>query len=226
MKSDGCGCRLISDGPAWAALQDHLDDIFKLHLKDMLQDKCRCESMIKEFDGIVLDYSRQRATQCTFQKLFALAREAGLKEKIDLMFNGIHINKTEDRPVLHFALRAPRHEKIMCDGKNVVPDVWETLDKIKSFSDKVRCGSWRGETGKPLTDVIAIGIGGSYLGPLFAYTALQTDPDSAKLAEGRRLRFLANVDPIDVSIAINELEPESTLDQIVLPSTWWLSVLT
>lgn len=164
-----------------------------------------------EFDGIVLDYSRQRATACTFQKLFALAREARVPEKIEAMFCGVHINQTEDRPVLHVALRAPRSVKIMCDGKDVVPEVWEVLDHIRRFSDQVRLGSWVGETGKVLKDVVAIGIGGSYLGPLFAYTALQTDPESAKLADGRRLRFLANVDPVDVAIAINGLNPETTL---------------
>ncbi|XP_024378434.1 glucose-6-phosphate isomerase, cytosolic 2B isoform X4 [Physcomitrium patens] len=161
--SSSCDSGLISNTDAWRDLQDHVDEIFGMHLKDLMQDRERCKSMIKEFNGIVLDYSRQRATQCTFQKLLALAKEANVKEKIEAMFSGVHV----------------------------------------------------GETGKVLTDVVAIGIGGSYLGPLFAYTALQTDPEAAKLAKGRRLRFLANVDPVDVAIAINGLNPETTLVVIV-----------
>ncbi|CAK9861732.1 unnamed protein product [Sphagnum jensenii] len=198
---------LISSSIAWRNLREHVDGIFDLHLKDLLQDERRCRDMIKEYDGIVLDYSRQRATSCTFKFLLALAKEAGVKEKIDMMFEGKHINKTEDRAVLHVALRAPRTEKIVCDGKNVVPDVWDVLDKIKCFSERVRSGSWVGQTGKVLKDVVAIGIGGSYLGPLFAYTALQTGAELVQL--------LANVDPIDVAIALNGLCPETTLVVIV-----------
>jgi glucose-6-phosphate isomerase len=131
------------------------------------------------------------------------------------MFAGKHINTTEDRAVLHVALRAPRDQKIYDGRTNVVPEVWEVLDKIKAFSDKVRKGEWLGVTGKPLKDVVAIGIGGSFLGPLFVHTALRTDQEAASSAEGRQLRFLANVDPVDVARALNGLRQETTLVVVV-----------
>ncbi|KAI7731270.1 hypothetical protein M8C21_002546 [Ambrosia artemisiifolia] len=168
-----------------------------------------------EFDGIFLDYSRQCATVDTVSKLFTLAEEANLKQKINSMFNGEHINSTENRSVLHVALRAAKDTTINSDGKNVVPDVWQVLDKIREFSDKVRNGSWVGATGKALTNVIAIGIGGSFLGPLFVHTALQTDPEASKSAGERQLRFLANVDPVDVARNISGLNPETTLVVVV-----------
>ncbi|KAL7261954.1 hypothetical protein ACSBR1_000364 [Camellia fascicularis] len=140
---------------------------------------------------------------------------ACLKEKINKMFNGEQINSTENRSVLHVALRAPRDAVINSDGKNVVPDVWNVLDKIRDFSERVRSGSWVGATGKALTNVIAIGIGGSFLGPLFVHTALQTDPEAIECARGRQLRFLANVDPIDVARNITGLNPETTLVVVV-----------
>ncbi|KAG9148071.1 hypothetical protein Leryth_003646 [Lithospermum erythrorhizon] len=164
---------------------------------------------------MLLDYSRQCATVDTIKKLFSLAEAAHLKEKISRMFNGERINITENRSVLHVALRAPRDAVINCDGKNVVPDVWQVLDKIRDFSDMVRSGAWIGVTGKPLKDVIAVGIGGSFLGPLFVHTALQTDPEAAECAKGRQLHFLANVDPIDVARNLVGLNPETTLVVVV-----------
>jgi len=143
--------------------------------------------------------------------LIDLANAAGLRQKIDAMFNGEHINATEDRAVLHVATRAMRDETIMVEGKNVVPDVWEVLDQIKEFSEKIRNGEWTGVTGKPLKNVVAIGIGGSFLGPLFVHTALRTDKEAAEEAADRSLRFLANVDPIDVARALNGLDAEETL---------------
>ncbi|KAL2458106.1 Glucose-6-phosphate isomerase [Forsythia ovata] len=139
-----------------------------------MSDTERCKSMMVEFDGILLDYSRQIANLDTLNKLYNLAEAAHLKEKINRMFNGERINSTENRPVLHIALRAPRDSVINSDGKNVVPDVWQVLDKIRDFSERVRSGAWVGDTGKVLKDVIAIGIGGSFLGPLFVHTSLQT----------------------------------------------------
>eukprot|EP00246_Nothoceros_aenigmaticus_P015530 TRINITY_DN6514_c0_g1_i2.p1 TRINITY_DN6514_c0_g1~~TRINITY_DN6514_c0_g1_i2.p1 ORF type:complete len:587 (-),score=89.23 TRINITY_DN6514_c0_g1_i2:218-1978(-) len=206
---------LISDTESWHDLSNHVEDINALHLRDLLEDGARCESMIQEFDGIVLDFSRQRATKQTISKLFSLAEAAKLKEKIGNLFTGDHINVTEDRAVLHPALRAPRDEVIKCDGKNVVREVWQVLDQIRDFTDRVRSSAWVGATGKPLTNVVAIGIGGSFLGPLFVHTALQTDSGSAQAAKGRQLRFLANVDPVDVSIALNGLEQETTLVVVV-----------
>ncbi|CAG7861680.1 unnamed protein product [Brassica rapa] len=193
----------------------HVEDINKTHLRDLMSDAHRCESMMLEFEGLLLDYSRQRATVETMDKLLNLAKAAQLPEKISRMFNGEHINSTENRSVLHVALRAPKDAVIKADGKNVVPEVWNVLDKIKDFSEKIRSGSWVGATGKPLKDVIAIGIGGSFLGPLFVHTALQTDPEAAECAKGRQLRFLANIDPVDVARNINGLNPETTLVVVV-----------
>lgn len=161
------------------------------------------------------DLSRQRMTTRTVDLLLNLAQAANVRGKIDAMFGGDHINMTEDRAVLHVATRARREQVINCDGKNVVPDVWSVLDKIKTFSEKVRNGEWLGSTGKKLTDVVAIGIGGSYLGPLFVHTALRTENAAAQQALGRRLRFLANVDPVDVAHTLNGLDPETTLVVVI-----------
>ena len=185
------------------------------HLKDLLLDEKRCDALFHEHDGVLLDLSRQRQTPRTQELLLKLAERANLKSKIHAMFAGEHINSTEDRAVLHVATRAPRGAKLVADGKDVVPEVWEVLDKIKAFSEKVRSGEWKGATGKPLTSVVAIGIGGSFLGPLFVHTALRTDQEAAELAAGRQLRFLANVDPIDVARALNGLSPETTLVVVV-----------
>lgn len=206
---------LICETQPWKDLKSHVEDIKKTHLRNLLSDTERCKSMMVEFDGIMVDYSRQQATVDTVDKLYNLAEAARLKEKIHRMFNGERINSTENRSVLHVALRAPRDAVINSDGKNVVPDVWNVLDKIKDFSERVRNGSWVGATGKPLTHVIAVGIGGSFLGPLFVHTALQTDPEGSKSAKGRQLRFLANVDPIDVARNIAGLHPETTLVVVV-----------
>ncbi|KAK4429240.1 Glucose-6-phosphate isomerase, cytosolic [Sesamum alatum] len=206
---------LICETEQWKDLKAHVDDIKKTHLRELMSDTNRCQSMMLEFDGILLDYSRQCATLDTLNKLKNLAEAAHLKEKINRMFNGERINSTENRSVLHVALRAPRDSVINSDGKNVVPDVWQVLDKIKDFSERVRSGAWVGATGKALKDVIAVGIGGSFLGPLFVHTALQTDAEAAEFAKGRQLRFLANVDPIDVARNIPGLNPETTLVVVV-----------
>ncbi|KAK4342504.1 hypothetical protein RND71_038320 [Anisodus tanguticus] len=144
-----------------------------------------------------------------------MMQAARVKEKINRMFNGEHINSTENRSVLHVALRAPRDTVINSDGENVVPEVWKVLDKIRDFSERVRSGAWVGVTGKTLKDVVAIGIGGSFLGPLFVHTALQTEAEAIECARGRQLRFLANVDPIDVARNITGLNPETTLVVVV-----------
>ncbi|KAL3505293.1 hypothetical protein ACH5RR_035134 [Cinchona calisaya] len=206
---------LICNTEAWKDLKVHVEDIKKTHLRELMSDAERCKSMLVEFDDNLFDYSRQQATVETVNKLFNLAEAACVKEKINRMFNGEAINSTENRSVLHVALRAPRDAVINSDGKNVVRDVWTVLDKIQEFSERVRSGAWVGATGKPLKDVVAIGIGGSYLGPLFVHTALQTDPEAIESARGRQLRFLANVDPIDVAKNIAGLSPETTLVVVV-----------
>lgn len=144
-----------------------------------------------------------------------LARDQGLESKIGSMFKGDHINQTEDRAVLHVALRAQRDASIFDNGENVVPHVWGVLDKISAFSDKVRSGEWLGVTGKRLTTFVAIGIGGSYLGPAFIHTALANEARALKSAGDRKLTFLANVDPVDCVDALKDLDPETTLAIIV-----------
>ncbi|KAM7507798.1 hypothetical protein LguiA_018251 [Lonicera macranthoides] len=206
---------LICDTQPWKDLKAHVEDIKKTHLRNLMNDTDRCKSMMVESDGIFLDYSRQCATPQTLDKLLKLAEAALLKQKINSMFSGERINSTENRSVLHVALRASKDEVIHSDGKNVVLDVWQVLDKIRDFSERVRNGSWVGATGKALKDVIAIGIGGSFLGPLFVHTALQTDAEAVESARGRQLRFLANVDPIDVARNITGLNPETTLVVVV-----------
>jgi glucose-6-phosphate isomerase len=199
----------------WKALAAHVADIDKTHLKDLLLDENRCDTLTAEHNKVFLDYSRQRVQPETLKLLVKLAERAQLKEKIDAMFNGEVMNATEDRPVLHVACRAPRNEVVTVDGKNVVPDVWEVLDQIKAFSEKVRNGEWLGITGKPLTNVVAIGIGGSFLGPLFVHTALRTNQEASETSRGRQLRFLANVDPIDVARSLNGLDAEETLVVVI-----------
>ncbi|KAG2483453.1 hypothetical protein HYH03_017707 [Edaphochlamys debaryana] len=206
---------MASELPAWQALKEHVTEVDATHLRDLLHDDQRCMDLIKESEGIYVDLTRQRVTPKTLDLLYDLADQAGLKNKINAMFSGEHINSTEDRAVLHVATRARRDQKIIVDGKDVVPDVWEVLDKIKNFTDKVRNGQFVGVTGKPLKKVVAIGIGGSFLGPLFVHTALRTEPNAMRASRDRTLRFLANVDPIDVARALDGLDPEETLVVVI-----------
>jgi len=200
---------------AWKSVLGEAALMKGCHLRTLLQDSARNDSMFVEACGFVLDYCRQKVTRGTMEKLLELARSVGVEEKKAAMFAGTRINETEGRPVLHVALRMPREGSITVDGKNVVPEVWSVLDAIKAFSDKVRSGSWTGYTGKSLTDVVCIGIGGSYLGVEFVFEALKTDPKAAEMAKGRNLRFLANVDPIDVKRALSGLAAETTLVVII-----------
>lgn len=206
---------VISDTVQWKRLEEHAQVVQGVHLRTLLQDKDRCYAMTAEHNGVVLDYSRQNATTETMDMLFDLASAAGLEEKRTRMGTGQHINNTEDRAVMHIALRAPRDKAFHIDGENVVPAVHGVLDRVAAFAAKVRNGEWLGATGKPLTSVVSIGIGGSYLGPEFVFEALRTDPEASAAAEGRSLRFLANVDPVDVARALAGLDPETTLVVIV-----------
>ena len=212
---EGGDAALISTTPEWEALKKEKQAIDKTHLRDLLTDADRCKALTVEYNGVYCDYARQRVNPETMTKLYELAEAADLKGKINAMFSGEHINSTEDRAVLHVATRAPKDKVINVDGKNVVPDVHEVLAKIRDFSDKVRNGEWVGATGKPLTSVVAVGIGGSFLGPLFVHTSLRTCAEAAEGARGRQLRFLANVDPVDVARSLNGLDPETTLVVVV-----------
>ena len=160
--------------PAWQALSRHYEDVKDLHLRTLFaQDPERGERMALEAAGLYLDYSKNRITDDTLRLLLDLAAQSGLRERIEAMFRGDKINVTENRAVLHTALRAPRDASIMVDGHDVVPDVHRVLDRMAEFSDRVRSGAWRGHTGKPIRNVVNIGIGGSDLGPMMAYEALQ-----------------------------------------------------
>jgi glucose-6-phosphate isomerase len=205
----------IQGSPAWKALEQHAAHIAQTHLRTLLADDARCRAMTAEHESIVLDYARQNATLETMSLLGALAEAAGLRAKIDCMFGGEPINATEKRSVLHVALRMPRNAGLEVGGRDVVADVHAVLDSIQAFSDRVRSGEWRGATDQPLTDVVAIGIGGSYLGPEFVAEALRTEPACARSAGGRRLRFLANVDPIDAYRSLDGLDPARTLAVVI-----------
>src|SRR5258707_3456539 len=169
----------LTEPPPWNALQEHYNQIQNRHLRTLFsEDPNRCESLTVEAAGLYFDYSKHRVTDETIRLLLALAEDRGLRARIDAMFRGDKINVAEKRAVLHVALRAPRGASILVDGKNVVPEVHEVLDRMAEFSTRVRDGSWTGHTGKRIRNVINIGIGGSDLGPVLAYEALRyyTDP--------------------------------------------------
>jgi glucose-6-phosphate isomerase len=197
----------IRSTPEWQALADHYGAIRDVHLRDLFAtDPKRGERMAMEIDGIHLDYSKNRLTAETIRLLCALAARAGLREHIDAMFSGARINVTENRPVLHVALRAPRGESILVDGVDVVAEVHEVLDRMAGFSDRVRGGGWLGATGRPIRNVVNIGIGGSDLGPAMAYEALR-DYSRREMT----FRFVSNVDGTDVWEALHDLDPVETL---------------
>ncbi|KAI9905518.1 hypothetical protein PsorP6_014023 [Peronosclerospora sorghi] len=206
---------MISSTAAWQALTTHAAEIQATHLRELLLDDTRNAAMRTEQEGLYLDFSRQNATTTTLDLLVALAETAQLEQKLEAMASGAHVNATEDRAVMHMALRAPRTDQMFVDGHDVVPAVHQVLDAIRAFSTHVRRGAFVGATGKKLTNVISIGIGGSYLGPEFVFEALRHEPVAQVAAEGRTLRFLANVDPVDVARATCGLNPEETLVIVV-----------
>ena len=192
---------------AWNALVTHYKKLQKLHLRKLFaNDPKRGERLTAEAAGLFLDYSKNRVTDETLKLLLQLATESGLRERIDAMFSGEKINLTENRAVLHVALRAPKGASIFVDGKNVVPDVHAVLDKMEGFSKRVRSGAWKGHTGKRIKNVINIGIGGSDLGPVMAYEALKHYS-----LRSLTFRFVSNVDGIDFVEATHDLDPAETL---------------
>jgi glucose-6-phosphate isomerase len=193
--------------PAWKALEAHHRTVRELHLRNLFaDDPKRGERMTAEAAGIYLDYSKNRITEETLKLLLQLAEECGLRDRIDAMFGGKKINITENRAVLHVALRAPKGASITVDGENVVPQVHAVLDKMASFADRVRSGNWKGHTGKRIKNVINIGIGGSDLGPVMAYEALRYYSERSMT-----FRFVSNVDGIDFVEATRDLDPAETL---------------
>jgi glucose-6-phosphate isomerase len=196
-----------TDLPVWSALQAHAESIQKLHLRKLFaDDPSRGQRLAVEAVGIYLDYSKNRITDDTLKLLLQLAEQSGLRSRIDAMFRGDKINVTENRAVLHVALRAPQGHAIVVDGQDVVPQVHAVLDKMADFCNRVRSGSWKGHTGKPIRNVINIGIGGSDLGPVMAYEALRHYS-----RRDMTFRFVSNVDGTDFAEATRDLNPEETL---------------
>ncbi len=193
--------------PAWKSLELHAQTIRNVHLRTLFaDDPGRGERLTIEAVGLFLDYSKNRLSDETLSLLVQLADESGLRARIDAMFRGDKINITENRAVLHVALRAPRDASIVVDGKNVVPDVHAVLDKMADFANRVRGGQWLGHTGKRIKNVVNIGIGGSDLGPVMAYEALRHYSDRSL-----NFRFVSNVDGIDLVEATRDLDPAETL---------------
>jgi glucose-6-phosphate isomerase len=193
--------------PAWKALEAHATALKSTHLRQLFADDAtRGERLNAEAAGIFLDYSKHRITGETLKLFAQLADESGLKARIDAMFRGDKINITENRAVLHVALRAPKTESILVDGKDVVPGVHEVLDKMAAFADSIRSGKWLGFTDKPIKNIVNIGIGGSDLGPVMAYEALRHYSD-----RDLTLRFVSNVDGTDFFEATHDLDQEETL---------------
>ena len=193
--------------PSWKALESHHQKVRQSHLRKLFaDDPKRGERLTTEAVGLYLDYSKNRITDETLKLLLQLAEESGLRARIDAMFRGDKINITENRAVLHVALRAPRSASIVVDGENVVPQVHAVLDKMADFSNRVRSGTWKGHTGKRIRNVINIGIGGSDLGPVMAYEALKYYSDRAM-----SFRFVSNVDGTDFAEAVRDLDPAETL---------------
>jgi glucose-6-phosphate isomerase len=193
--------------PAWKALEEHYQKIRTVHLRTLFaEDPKRGQRLSLEAAGIYLDYSKNRVTDDTLRLLLQLAETAGLRERIDGMFRGEKINVTENRAVLHVALRTPKEKAIFVDGQNVVPEVHAVLDKMAAFANRVRSGQWKGYTGKRIRNIVNIGIGGSDLGPHMAYEALKDNSD-----RNLTCRFVSNVDGTDFAEAVHDLDPAETL---------------
>jgi glucose-6-phosphate isomerase len=199
--------RGLTERPAWKNLQAHAQKASTLHLRNLFaNDSERGQRLTAEAAGLYLDYSKNRITDETIQLLVRLAEESGVRQRIEAMFQGEKINRTENRAVLHVALRAPRGASIVVDGKNVVPGVHEVLDRMAEFSNRVRSGAWKGHTGKRIRNVVNIGIGGSDLGPVMAYEALKFYSERSMT-----FRFVSNVDGTDMAEAVRDLDPAETL---------------
>ncbi|HUK40141.1 MAG TPA: glucose-6-phosphate isomerase [Candidatus Acidoferrales bacterium] len=197
----------LAERQAWKGLKAHHEKIREVHLRQLFaEDSRRGERMTAEAAGLYLDYSKNRINDKTLELLLQLAQESGLRERMDAMFSGGKINITENRAVLHVALRAPRDASMIVDGENVVPEVHRVLDKMADFSNRVRSGAWKGHTGKRIRNVINIGIGGSDLGPVMAYEALKHYSDRTMT-----FRFVSNVDGTDFAEAVQDLDAGETL---------------
>jgi glucose-6-phosphate isomerase len=197
----------LRERPSWAALERHHAEIRHLHLRELFAaDASRGERLVAEGVGLYLDYSKNRVTDETLRLLIQLATESGLAERTEAMFAGERINVSENRSVLHVALRMPRDSSLLVDGVDVVAEVHDVLDRMAAFSERVRSGDWTGHTGTPIRNVVNIGIGGSDLGPVMAYEALRHYS-----RRDMTFRFVSNVDSTDFVEATHDLDPEETL---------------
>jgi len=197
----------VTEQPAWKALEQHHRSIGAAHLRELFaSDPDRGKRLTVEAAGVYLDYSKNRITDETVPLLVSLANECGLRDRIDAMFRGERINVSENRSVLHVALRAPRDASIVVDGKNVVPDVHAVLSRMAEFTDRVRSGAWTGHTGQRIRNIVNIGIGGSDLGPVMAYEALRYYSDRSLT-----FRFISNIDGTDFVEGVRDLDPATTL---------------
>src|SRR6266571_4526457 len=212
----------LTQRPAWKTLEEHYQQTRGLHMRTLFaEDTGRGERFATEAVGIYLDYSKNRVTDETIRLLLELATSSGLGERIDAMFRGEKINVTENRAVLHVALRAPRDESIVVEGENVVPQVHTVLDKMTDFSNRVRSGEWKGHTGKRIRNVINIGIGGSDLGPVMAYEALKHYSERTIT-----FRFVSNIDGTDFAEAVRDLDPSETLFSVSSKTFTTLETMT
>ncbi|MDP4506917.1 glucose-6-phosphate isomerase [Nonomuraea turcica] len=212
----------ITQSQEWAALSKHQEELAGTTLRELFaEDPGRAERMTVTAGDLYLDYAKHRATQETVDLLVALAERAGLRDRITAMFSGEHINVSEDRAVLHVALRAPREAELVVDGQDVVADVHAVLDKMSAFADRVRSEEWKGATGKAIETVVNIGIGGSDLGPAMAYEALRDYADA-----GIAARFVSNIDPADITGNLRDLDPETTLFVVSSKTFTTLETLT
>jgi glucose-6-phosphate isomerase len=212
----------LTDRPAWKALEKHYEQIKGTHLRKLFaEDPNRGERLSVQAEGLYLDYSKNRITSDTVRLLVKLAEDSGLRERIEAMFRGDKINITENRAVLHVALRAPRNASIIVDGKNVVPEVHEVLDRMGEFSNRVRSGQWKGFTGKRIKNIVNVGIGGSDLGPVMAYEALKHYSQ-----RDLTFRFVSNVDGTDFAEATQDINPDETLFIIASKTFTTLETMT
>ena len=201
----------VSDSAEWQTLQGHAEKFSAVHLRDLFgSDSGRGERLTATVADLTVDYSKNLVTDEVLQGLLALAERAGLRDRIEAMFRGDHINVTEDRAVLHTALRLPRDARLEVDGQDVVDEVHEVLDRMGSFSDRIRSGEWKGHTGERIKTVVNIGIGGSDLGPVMAYEALK-----AYKTPEIECRFISNIDPTDLYEKTHDLDPATTLFVVV-----------
>lgn len=212
----------ITATPAWQALSKHYDEIRDIHLTELFaEDPNRGTELVLTVGDLYIDYSKHRITRKTLELLVDLARAAGVEARRDAMFAGEHINTSEDRAVLHTALRLPADASLTVDGQNVVADVHEVLDRMGDFTDRLRSGEWSGATGERIKTVVNIGIGGSDLGPVMVYDALRHYADA-----GISARFVSNVDPADLVATLADLDPATTLFIVASKTFSTLETLT